>query len=377
MQVIHRSTIYDATQQHASRRVASMDGLLSLQSGTWLSGFTVGPQKNHPTGTLQLSRSRDHGRNWSLVPFQFDSTLNGVPGSLSAGDMVEAEPGRLLIVTTWFDRSDPDRPLFDPQTEGILRSRLLLAESTDEGDSWTAWREVPTPGLTGCALTGPIAQWSDGTLGLAFESFKEFDDPTPVQPAAWMLRSRDHGATFGDLFRVAQNPQNNVYYWDQRLCAGDTSGEFVAMFWTHDRASQRDLRVHLLRGSCHNHDCSGSQPVETTIPGQIAAPLILEDGRILGFVVDRDRPGTMRLWQSADGGHTWPVAESLVVHQHEEQAALTQGSSDIDFAGFWEDMGRWSFGHPAIRRCSSATVLVSWYAGTPDCMSVHAAEITV
>ena len=67
------------------------------------------------------------------------------------------------------------------------------------------------------------------------------------------------------------------------------------MFWTHDRASQRDRRVHFLRASCSDGKSSKSLPVETTIPGQIAAPLILEDGRILSFVVDRDRPGTMRL----------------------------------------------------------------------------------
>ncbi len=142
MQVIHRSTIYDAPLQDTSRRIAFMDGLLRLQSGTWLSGFTVGPEKNHPTGTLQLSRSRDGGRNWSLVPFEFESQFGGLPGSLSAGELVETEPGRLLVFTTWFDRSDPDRPLFNPDTEGILRSRLLRAESTDEGDSWSAWRDT-------------------------------------------------------------------------------------------------------------------------------------------------------------------------------------------------------------------------------------------
>jgi hypothetical protein len=220
-------------------------------------------------------------------------------------------------------------------------------------------------------------QWSDGTIALTFESFKEFDDPTPVRPAAWLLRSHDDGATFGELFRIAQDPQNEIYYWDQRLCPSPTPGDFVAMFWTHDRASQRDRTVHFLQASCSAGDSSASLPVETTIPGQIAAPLILEDGRILAFVVDRDRPGTMRLWQSSDNGLTWPAAECLVVHEHEEQAALSQGLTDIDFAAFWVDMGRWSFGHPAIRHSGAGRVMVSWYAGTPDCMSVHAAEISV
>ena len=377
MQITHKATIYDAPSQDVSRRVAFMDGLLKLQSGSWLSGFTVGPEKNHPTGTLQLSRSRDGGRSWELVPFAFTSEFDGVPGSLSSGELVEAEPGRLLIFTTWFDRSDPERPLFNPETEGILRSRLLVAESSDEGDSWSTWREIPTPGLTGCALTGPIVKWSDGTIAVTFESFKEFDDPAPVSPGAWLLRSVDGGRSFGDLFRVAQDPENNVYYWDQRLCPTQTPGEFVVMYWTHDRAGQYDRRVHFLRANCADGEHSATLPVETTIPGQIAAPLLLSDSHILSFVVDRERPGTMRLWQSRDGGATWPEEESLIVHEHAEQAALTQGTTDIDFAAFWEDMGRWSFGHPAIRHAGPGRVLVSWYAGTPDCMSVHAAEVTL
>lgn len=377
MRVIRRSTIYDAAAQPASRRVAFMDGLLKLASGTWLSGFTVGPEKNHPTGTLQLSRSRDGGRDWSQIPFQFESRFDGVPGSLSSGEMVEVEPGRVLIFSTWFDRSDPERPLFNPETEGILRSRLLVAESTDEGLSWSDWRSIATPGLTGCALTAPILQWSDGSIAVTFESFKEFDDPAPARPAAWMLRSRDNGSTFGEPIQVAQDPENNLYYWDQRLCVAGAAGEFIAMFWTHDRAEQQDRAVHFLRADCNNLANSTARPAATNIRGQIAAPLLLDDGRILAFVVDRARPGTMRLWQSTDAGTTWPAEESLLVHEHEEQARLTQGATGVDFAEYWEDMNKWTFGHPAIRRSGPDTVMVSWYAGTPGCMNIHAAEIRV
>jgi hypothetical protein len=289
--------------------------------------------------------------------------------------MVETKPGRLLLFTTWFDRSDPERPLFDPDTGGILRSRQLLAESTDEGDSWTDWREIPTPGLTGGALTGPVVEWTDGTIGFAFESFKEFDDPNPARHAAWLLTSRDGGANFKEPFLVARDPDDKVFYWDQRLCSTRTPGEFAAMFWTHDCALQRDLRVHFLYGDINGGSWTASQPVETTIPGQIAAPIVLDDGRLLAFVVDRTRPGTMRLWQSYDDGQSWPESECLTVHTHDEQAQVQAVDGNIDFAEYWEDMGKWSFGHPAIRHAGPDRVLVSWYAGTPEQMSVHAATI--
>ena len=375
MRVESRSVVYDAAAQSESGRVAFFDGVLRLASGTWLCGFTAGRTKHHHEGTIRLCRSRDGAATWMQAPRQFETKLNGVPGSLAGAELVEVEPGRLLLFTTWFDRTDPERPLFDPATEGILKSRQLVAESRDEGESWGPWRVVPTPGLTGTALTGPVLKWADGTIGFAFESFKEFDDPNPAKHGAWLVVSRDGGRTFDPPHLVAADPQQQVYYWDQRLCIGREPGEYFGLFWTHDRSEKRDRRVHIVRGSL---DAGGTyQPVETTIPGQIAAPLLLADGRLLAFVVDRARPGTLRLWASRDGGATWAEADSLIVHEHDEQARLSQGLENIDFAQYWEDMAKWSFGHPAIRQYDDERVLVTYYAGPPGWLSIHSAIIRV
>jgi hypothetical protein len=120
---------------------------------------------------------------------------------------------------------------------------------------------------------------------------------------------------------------------------------------------------------------AGESAAATPIRGQIAAPLELDEGRVAAFVVDRVRPGTMKLWLSPDGGRTWPDADSLVVHTHEEQAAVHSTAGAIEFAEYWEDMIRWSFGHPAMRRLDRDRVLVAFYAGSPGCMSIHWARV--
>ena len=369
-----RGLIFDAAAVAETDAVAYVTSLVPLESGTFLAGWQCGPGKHTPTNTIRLAASRDGAETWELLPHRFDASWQGIPGSFLAAEMVEAEPGRLMLFTTWVNRSDPERPLFDPKTEGILPTRLLVCSSTDEGHTWGDWSEIPTAELTGCAVTGPIVRWPDGTIACAFESFKEFDDPAPVAPAAWLTVSRDGGRSFGDPWRIAQHPEQKKYYWDQRLCPTQTPGEFVAMFWTHNRAEQKDVNVHLLRASLADGHKSARQPVETSIPGQIAACCVAQDGRILAYVVDRGWPGTMTLWQSSDGGRNWPRDARLVVHTHDEQAAITQGRENIDFAAFWEDMGRWSFGHPAIRRLGDAWLL-AWYAGTPNRMSIHWARI--
>jgi hypothetical protein len=376
MEIESRGLIFDATSRPPGERVAAFTSLCPLHSGAFLAGFQLGPAKHATTSTARLCRSRDGGATWQELPFRFPTTLAGVPGSLSGADMVETAPGRVLLFTTWFDRSDPARPLLDPVTEGVLHCKQLCTVSTDDGDSWGPWKVVPTPGLTGCAMTGSPLRWSDGTIAFAFESFKEYDDPKPGHHAAWLLVSRDGGETFGEPVQVARHPRDRIYYWDQRLCPGEGPGDYVGMFWTHDMDQKKDLRVHFRRGSL-SEPAGPRVPAETTIPGQITAPLLLPDGRLLAFVVDRGRPGTMTLWQSTDSGATWPAERRLVVHTHDERAALSQGQENINFVQYWEDMGKWSFGHPAIRLLDGGRVLLAFYAGVPGCLSIHWARVKV
>ncbi|HCD01990.1 MAG TPA: hypothetical protein DER64_15845 [Planctomycetaceae bacterium] len=374
MHIAARGLIFDATAAAENEAVAYVTSLVPLASGTFLCGWQSGPGKHTPTNTIRLARSTDGAQNWDRLPFEFETSFEGIPGSFLAAEMVESEPGRLLLFTTWIDRRIPDRPLFNPETEGILPTRILTCSSTDDGDTWSHWSELETAELTGCAVTGPILRWTDGTIACTFESFKEFDDPTPVEPAAWLMISRDGGRSFEAPWQVARHPRQTKYYWDQRLCPTQNPGEFVAMFWTHNRPEQRDTNVHLLQASIHDGERAAAEPFETSIPGQIAACALTGDGRILSCVVDRGRPGTITLWQSADDGQTWPEDERLVVHVHDEKAAISQGREEIDYAEFWEDMGKWSFGHPAIRPLENGWLL-AWYAGTPERMSIHWAHV--
>lgn len=376
MHIEAQGIVYDATNQPDNRRIAFFTSLCALRSGTLLCGFQFGSGKHSPDSTLGLCRSEDGGNTWQQLPVHFQTAVDGAPGSLSGPAMVEVEPGRLLLFATWFDRSNPARPLFDPVTEGILHSRQLLAVSADAGKTWSPWQTLATPGLTGCAATGPVLHWADGTIAFAFESFKEFDDPAPARHGAWILPSHDGGRSFTAPVLVAQDPKHEVYYWDQRLCPSSKSGDFIALFWTHDRRQQVDLNFHIRQLRIEGKAVERGPINATSIRGQIAAPLLL-DGRLMAFVVDRNRPGTLKLWASRDGGQTWPESDCLVVHTHDEQAALHQKSERVDFAEYWEDMGKWSFGHPALVRLDSQHVLAAYYAGTPDRMSIHWSRIEV
>lgn len=378
-EIEERGLVFDSAGQSTSARTACFTSLRRLRCGELLCSFQLGSNKHSADSRIGICRSQDGGRTWVFEKHAWQTTLDGLPGSLAACELIEVASDRLLLFATWFDRSDPERPLFDPQTQGILHSRQLLAESVDGGRTWSEWRELDMHGLRGCAMTGSPLDLGDGRIAFAFESFREFDDPQPSHHAAWVLISSDGGRSFGEPSCVAQHPANTVYYWDQRLCAGKHSGEFTALFWTHDLAQQCDLSVHQLQGRI---DTSGRVQsatgiTDTGIRGQIAAPLWLPDGGLLTFVVDRAGPCTLSLWCSRNDGRDWSTAERFEVYLHNEQARLSQGQLGIDFSGYWEDMVRWSFGHPAICQLDSERLLMAWYAGVPGCLSIHWARVRV
>jgi len=374
-QVVDTGLVYDASQAEPHERIAFVCGLYRASSGRIFSTCQLASAKSAPDSHLGLARSRDHGKTWQRLPANIASDFAGIPGSIAGGELTEVEPGRLLLVSTWYDRSDPDRPLFDPVTEGLLKSKILKAFSTDDGETWSAWEEVPLHGLTGAAVSGGLLHWSDGSIGIPFESFKHFDETDHRPQAAWILRSFDGGQTFPHLTPVASDPSGRISYWDQRLCAGPRPGEYLGLFWTHDRELKSDLSVHGKQGR-DDEAPSPERPLPTGMEGQISAVTFLPDGSALACVVNRNRPATLSLWHSSDGGKTWPANAKTVVYDHEEKARLSQGASDIDFAQYWEDMGRWTFGHPALLALSDHEILLTYYAGSPGALNIHWALIS-
>ncbi|MCX6030354.1 MAG: sialidase family protein [Chloroflexi bacterium] len=367
MHILGRGTIFDARTAPSEARFCTFPSLACTESGRLIVSFRTGSAKDSADEDCRVMASDDRGATWQTIFTGFGDVPPG-RGRIRCLGITAACRGRLIGSLGWVDRSDPTLPLFNPQTEGILPTKVLFVESRDSGRFWPAPREVALLPHTGNAVTGAILSLKNGALALPYEAWKEYGDPDPARHHASLRISADGGATWPELGIVAHDPAGRLLYWDQRLSVDPETGELIAMFWTHDREAGRDLDIHSAAGSPDGR--RWSQPASTGIAGQICAPLALDGGRVFAAYVHRHHPPSLRAILSDDCGRTWTAADELVFY--EKKAGGESGMhGQRDFADYWADMSIWTFGHPAPLLLPDGDIMVAYYAGDETAMGIH------
>jgi BNR repeat-like domain len=352
-----------------ARSSCAFPGIAVLPSGRWVCGFRAAPLKKEPAGQQALiTLSDDEGKTWTVPGSPFvPPEVDGRPGLFRAAYPTSLGGNRLLAALCWVEHSDPSLPFFNEETEGLLDTRIFLARSEDGGATWsepalvdTAPFHVPTP------LTGPVIVLPEGELALQFELNKAYFDPTPWRHASVMLFSADSGRSWPRPSVVSRDPDNRIFYWDQRpgLLA---DGSLLDLFWTYDRAGSEYLNIHACRS--HDNGRSWSDIRDTGVPGQPAAPVSLADGRVVMVYVDRTGTPIIKLRVSADGGKTWPRSTEMVLFQ---SGLGSQSGKKGSLQEAWTEMEKFSLGLPAAASLPGGDVLVVFYAGPePDLTDIR------
>jgi hypothetical protein len=329
-----------------------------LPTGRWLVSCRAGPTKGGNAGQHVLfSFSDDEGLTWGAPAALFvPPPVAGRPGLFRTLAFTALGGSRVLATFSWVDHSDPSLPFFNEQTEGLLDSRILFAESADGGGTWSPPRlmdtspfNVPTP------TTGPVLRLPDGELICQFETNKAYYDTTPWVHSSVLMFSRDGGLTWPRHSIVTRHP--TIFYWDQRpqVLSG---GRIFDLFWTYDNQTACYLNIH----ACESRDAgqTWSELWDTGVPGQPAPVVELPDGRLLMVYVDRTTATAIRARFSRDGGRTWTSDTQFSIY---ESKLATQTRTKAAMADAWSEMGKFSVGLPATAVLPGGDVLVVYYAG--------------
>ena len=375
MEVVASGAFWDAPTAPVNERSASSTSVVAMADGTVLATCRLGTDREGADGHVGVFASADRGDTWELRYLGLaDRVWDGWPGEARGWYVAELTPGELIASVLWTDRSDPGHPWVNPRTQGLLGMRSYLIRSTDGGRSWPDRRRIDLGPHPGASVTGPVLRLADGTLAQPFENWKEYEDPTPGIPAAWLRLSHDDGASWTEDVHVASDPDNAVYYWDQRLATHPGDGRLVNMFWTHVPADGRDIDVHISWGSPDGR--TWSDPVGTGLPGQHTQPISLGGDRLMAVYSHRGDPPGIRAALSDDFGRTWDRDREIVVWASEAGAEPGAGAARPQ-EEYWNDMGAWQFGHPRGAVLPTGEVLVVFYGGSGSTRSGRWARIGV
>jgi hypothetical protein len=358
-----RGIIFREDDPNSTKRVACYPGLTRLSDGRILCAFRVGQSKSGPDESLRMAQSSDEGQTWQPLPFPVDATLNGTPGSMSIGTVLETSPGHILLLCTWIDRTDPALPISHPETAGCLELRLVKSHSHDGGGTWSAIEEVQNLPFPQPEVSGPvIALAQPGHLLLPMENQKGFYDPNPIDEKCYALLSYDGGQTWPQWAMVAHDFPNRKF-WCNRI-ARFPSGKLACVSWTFDEKTQADLPLHITYGSPDGKEWG--TPMSTGVYGQVSYLFPLDETTVLMGTSHRESPAGIRLRTSHDGGATWN-GDGVLVFDAENQASQSGG----ELPDYYHLMTNYTFGWSPMVRLNDGSVLMAHFAGASDDIAIH------
>lgn len=373
MHLIARGILQHGTPHSATANL-SFPTVTALADGTLLAAWRAGSSKDGNDETIYLARSADGGATWAAPwqPFPDGYVLDGAWGTVRVFYVTEVAPGRLLGAALWIDRTTyPDQPLFNAETEGCLPMSVLLAESSDGGATWSAWRCVPMPAEIGPAsLTSPVLLLHDGAWVLSIETNKHYLDRSKWMQKVVFFHSYDEGATWGPPIPAGEDPSGRIFNWDLR-CGVAADGRVAIFAWTYDSATARYLNIH--RRISADHGRTWTAPEDLGFADQPARPAILPDGRVVLAWVDRFGSRSIRVRMAAAIDAPFDAHSEIVLYDHAQPPVTPAGEDNT--GAVLADMSLWTFGLPFAEVLPDGDVLVIYYAGNQVAIDLHWARL--
>ncbi len=127
-------------------------------------------------------------------------------------------------------------------------------------------------------------------------------------------------------------------------------------FWTFDGKKQQYLNIHA--SESFDGGKTWGYIWDTGLYGQPGQPVDLGDGRIATIDIDRTIRPIITVRISRDHGRTYD--ETIVVY---DSKIKKQASRNISMNDAWDEMGRFSVGHPTLLNLGRGEILAYYYAG--------------
>jgi hypothetical protein len=360
-------------QAGTARACLTFGTITPLSNGELLATARAGENKDSDFELIELYRSTNNGKTWGVpkTPFR-DVIVDGKVGTLKLCYLTELSDGHILAAAMWVDRTThPSQPLFNSATEGCLPMAILLANSFDNGETWTKWKRVPIPEALGPpSITNPVLKLPGGTLVLSIENNKHYHDTSAWMQKVVFLHSNDLGQTWSPPISAAEDPEAKIFNWDLR-CGVTPDGRIASFSWTYDKIVAKYINIH--RRISPDGGQSWSRAFDIGFADQAGPPAILPDGRVVLPWVDRFGDQCIRVRIAPEIDAPFDSKSEIVIYRH--QKLVLEGSKDT--ASLLAGMETWGFGLPYAATLPNGEVLVSYYAVDALGISIHFVRLSI
>ncbi len=349
MKSVFSSYIYQNPLPQLRARNSAFVALTQLPGGDILALHQMGEAFESVDGTTFVSISHDQGNTWSAPRQAFDKSGDAVPTSDCAKPTLLPD-GRIAAFGYQFFRENPELPIGNPETGGLLDDEIYIAYSADNGNTWSARHAIPCAWENGAEASAPLSVLQDGSWASPITGFANWEGKLLSKNCGRLLRSYDNGSTWNDDVICTEFEDKAITCFEQRMCQLE-DGTLIVISWNENTETGELLNNHYTFST--DNGKTFSAPLDTGIKGQASFVCALGGTKLLALHSMRREaaePGIRAVIVDAAGGG-WKVLEDTVIWKPNTPIVKDKNMADV-FAFL-------KFGQPSAIVLSETEILLS------------------
>ena len=267
IKAINSSVIYENPLPQLRSRQSVFPYICECKNGSLAAIHVIGEAFESVDAASHISFSWDGGKTWSQPKPMFDKSGISCPVSDSC-KVTALEDGRLIALGYAYIRKNPELPVGNPETGGLLDDFVFYSISEDNGNTWGPMITIPCAWGPHVEASAPLLLLRDGTLITPITGFPDWEGNMTGPMCGRALCSRDGGKTWNDDAVCMEFGGRMVTCYEQRMCQLE-SGAVLCIGWNEDVVTGQRLENHYTVS--YDGGRTWSDPQTTGILGQASS----------------------------------------------------------------------------------------------------------